>query len=521
MEDGSEEVASVSVPLVDTSRAPHGERAARALVDAVAAGDDRLERYYLEVKGTLDLTSARDRAKLAKFILGAGNRMPDRAAKAFDGHAVMVIGVVDGQAAGVPPVEVLDIEKAVMPFIGADGPNWDLIRVPVPGSENDVLLLIVDPPQWGQPPFPCLKDGAGLFDGDVYVRTDGETRKAKAGEIKELSRRVAAGAAPAVGFDVDLIGEVVPVTVDTGATLEAYLAAETRRLFHPLPGRAREEPEADGADRETPGRRRRVVIPEGMLEDLADLPADESARRHEAALAAADRYARRTERITDLASSLGSLIEPESRSEDEYRAQAAGWREQFRAAWPEAKERLISMRLASVAPRVVNLEEAFLHDVELVMHLEGDVRGVRVDTDHDDNPTLLRLGLPRPPRTWGPRPHNLLGGYATVGMIPAMPALGPYVSQVRALNWENTGSVTLTFDIGDLRPRATYVCPDSDLILVVDDPEHAPVSGTWEITARGHNKVYSGQLSLPIGAAVDLTPEFIGILGLPNSEDED
>lgn len=56
---------------------------------------------------------------------------------------------------------------------------------------------------------------------------------------------------------------------------------------------------------------------------------------------------------------------------------------------------------------------------------------------------------------------------------------------------------------------------------MVDDPFHAPVHGTWEITARGHNKVYAGELFVPIGAAVDLTSEFMDLLGLLDSEGED
>ncbi|WP_419703233.1 hypothetical protein [Promicromonospora sp. NFX87] len=521
MVDDGEVTEMAGVPTVDTSHTPRGERAARALVDAVAAGDDRLENYSLEIKGTLDLTGARDRAKLAKFILGAANRMPDKAAKAFGGYAVMVIGVMDGQVVGASPVENLDIEKAVTPYIGADGPAWELIRVRV-SSGNDVLLLIVDPPQWGQPPFPCYKDGEGLVDGDVYVRTDGETRKAKSGEIKELSRRATVGASVAVGFDVDVVGEVIPVVVDTDATLEAYLAAETRRLRGPLPVRARETTGADGAVGESPGRRRRVVIPEGMLENLANLPEDEFARRHQSGLEAAARAARRTEKFAEQAAgALGLFMEPESRSEGEYRAEVSDWRTRFRAAWPEAREQLLGMRLAAVAPRVVNREEVFLHDVELVVHLEGDVRGVEADPDHDSEPHLHRLGLPRSPRKWGPKQSDLMRNIAAVGPFPVMPTMGPYVPQPRMLNWDNTGSVTLTFEIGDLRPRATHVCPDSDLILVVDDPSHEPIRGTWEITARGHHKVYAGELSVPIGAAVDLTPEFMSILGLHDREDGD
>ena len=45
---------------VDTGRAPIGERAARVLVDAVVAGDDRVEHHYLEVKSDLDLSTKRD-----------------------------------------------------------------------------------------------------------------------------------------------------------------------------------------------------------------------------------------------------------------------------------------------------------------------------------------------------------------------------------------------------------------------------------------------------------------------------
>ena len=85
------------MPEIDTRRAPKGELAARALVEQVMASDDRVERHYLEVKSTLDLHTKRDQAKLAKFILGAANRMPDLAAAAFDGHGVIVVGVSKGR----------------------------------------------------------------------------------------------------------------------------------------------------------------------------------------------------------------------------------------------------------------------------------------------------------------------------------------------------------------------------------------------------------------------------------------
>lgn len=75
-------------------------------------------------------------------------------------------------------------------------------------------------------------------------------------------------------------------------------------------------------------------------------------------------------------------MEPESRSEDGYREAVAEWEERFREAWPDAKQQLIGLRLPWVTPTVRNLTEVFLHDVQLVIHLAGDVRGVEADTEH-------------------------------------------------------------------------------------------------------------------------------------------
>lgn len=50
---------------LDVSRAPRGELVAAALVEAVAANDDRVERHYLEVKSDLDLSKKTDVAKIA------------------------------------------------------------------------------------------------------------------------------------------------------------------------------------------------------------------------------------------------------------------------------------------------------------------------------------------------------------------------------------------------------------------------------------------------------------------------
>src|SRR5665648_665479 len=106
---------------IDTSRAPRGELAATVLVQAVAAGDDLLERHYLEIKSQLNLGDKRDVAKIAKFILGAANRLPEVAATAFEGCAVMVVGVSEGKIEGISSIEMMELARMVEPYVGVLG----------------------------------------------------------------------------------------------------------------------------------------------------------------------------------------------------------------------------------------------------------------------------------------------------------------------------------------------------------------------------------------------------------------
>jgi len=78
-----------------------GEMSWAALVAYAAASDDRIERYFLEVKSDVDLNTKAGRAKVAKFILGAANRDPGQVARRFGGHAVMLLGVGSGTTRGL------------------------------------------------------------------------------------------------------------------------------------------------------------------------------------------------------------------------------------------------------------------------------------------------------------------------------------------------------------------------------------------------------------------------------------
>lgn len=487
-------MARHSVPAVDTSRVPRGEIAARTLVDAVVAGDDRLERHYLEIKGPLDLTTKKDQAKLVKFILGAANRMPDKAAAAFEGYAVMIIGATAGAAPGVPPVEALVIENAVRPFIGTDGPRWDLVRVPVAGG-NDVLLLLVDPPRVGQGPFFCLKDGEGLRDGGVYVRADGETREAKADEQKALQRREASGR-PSVDFGVSIAGQVERIGLDFETACNDYINSERIRLLDAL---APSRPKPSSA---------RGTVGQGTLTPAN--PTSEMLSPTPAMSAVAD--------SANLAGKIYTasafMDEPEKRTEAEYEAEIDEWEGRVRAAWPSAVKLLVAANLNPVTIQLVNRVETYFHDVQLKIHLEGEVRGET--SDGARKPTdPAGLGLPEPPRVWGPTSRRFSPANADYSSLLARSiASGFSTATPSRLEWHNSGSVDITFYVGDLRPTETDTCSDEDLALTV--PARLGVEtvrGTWEITARDHNKVYRGDLQVPV-VERDLTGILRVVLGL-------
>lgn len=197
-----------------TDIVPLGERAWQSVLDHVVAVGDAAETTYLEVKSTLDVASKAGRAKVAKFLLGAANRLPTEANRHFNGHAVLVIGAEAGSALGVSKgTEAHDLENSLRPYLGPQFPPFEFGRISV-GDEREVLFVIAQPPQDGQPPFPCHKTYQGddrrdsLEDGAVYVRGASNTRPARAGEMLTLVERAKGGGKTPIELDVQVLGPV-------------------------------------------------------------------------------------------------------------------------------------------------------------------------------------------------------------------------------------------------------------------------------------------------------------------------
>jgi hypothetical protein len=450
-------------PSIDTEHPPLGDIAARRLVDALAAQtDDRAERHYLEVKSDVDLRATLGAAKVAKFILGAANRPVELASRAFAGYAVLVIGVAPGRTPGVPPIEAGEIETRVRPYLSASGPRWDIIRVAV-ATDRDVLLIVVDPPQQGQGPFLCWKefspDGEdrkhGLRNGSIYVRDDLATRPATAEEVVALVERGRGGR-----FDVDLDVQLTGVAIRPPKGAEKLMSHVVRAvdgLLAILPG-----PEPATTERRLTPMERAAVA--SALDVMARV------------------------RLPDMFASA-----PEDRSVEEYTAEVEDWANEARDAIPEFLEHLAATAVQPVGITIANRARTYFEDAELTIHLEGDVEGVE--------PRDGRLGgaawPPATPRPWGPRSRmESLGHFAGLS-VPAYPSVAPFIPS--RFTWENGGSITGTWDVGDLRPKEVVpVDEDEQFIVIVRDPAIEVVRGGWTLTARGHHEVYDGTLELPV-----------------------
>lgn len=471
---------------LDTTRAPRGVLAAQALVDAVAEQGDLAERHYLELKSSLDLSSKKDKEKIAKFILGAANRMPEIAATAFEGYGVMIIGVAKGAITGILPVEMMEISKVIQQYLGAAGPRWDIMWLPIEQSSKQVLVILVDPPMFGQGPFPCRASGESLTDGRIYIRADGETREAKSGEIDLLAKRGQIALAIEVDIGVEILGEIAPFAIDQARTVDEYIGSVNERLIAALPEERPDFPTAAAALKGSPG----VSTQYGLG-------------------------------LNGVSQFAGLMAEPERRSKGEYLDSIVHWEHSFRAAWSEAESKIAGSQLMPAVIKVTNRTTTFFHDVRMTLHLEGDVFALEY-SDPQWADDFSDLSLPHPPRKWGPTQRSFENLNYTALSAPYFPSTSNYVPP--SISYKNGGSVDFDLDIGELRPRGTYQSEDEELVLVLADRSQTAVRGTWELTARDHNDVYTGEIEVPVAAVRDLTGVARQVLGLdptPNDEAEE
>ena len=435
---------------LDASQRPSGELALRSLIDKVALLDDaQVERHFLEVKSEIDLSSKEGLAKVAKFILAAANRMPDKAAAAFDGHALMLLGVGAGGVCGVDQVEAKDLSDGVLPYLSAAGPKWDFQRVMI--GDLEVLVIDVSPPEWGHPIYACHREGpAGLLNGGIYVRADGASRPATGSEIDQLVARAARSLLPDLSvseLEISLLGSIRVPTCEPGV-FDAYMRRQHELLDVDKAVQVLSDNDQSGG-----------ALPTAQLAALRFLD------QHQ--LGGRDR-----------------------RTPDEFLQQVAAWDNKVRDAWPNVLAEVAAGTFQPIEVKAHNRGRLFLRDVELIIEVTGPVRAF----DWYEKP-YLQEAIPAAPRRWGEGARSDLSAL--------MPRLLPTTSitpRPRTVRFENLNTgVRIVTDISALRPETPYMTREEDFVLVADTVG-CDVRATWSLTASDLHSIIRGELTVEVDA---------------------
>jgi hypothetical protein len=194
------------------------------LVGMVAAAGSAVETTELEWKREWDFGSRPRRADLARHIIGFANRDPDRAAKLFDGHAFLFIGVEPGGYGQAPRLDPADISQSLSGYTGSDV-FWHPVYVT--SDQHEVLVIVVDPPRWGDPIRSLERgsldptSGRELRAGTVFVRRPGTTVAADGTDLARLRARAESPTprlAVALDWNLGRRGDYVGVKVSNGPT---------------------------------------------------------------------------------------------------------------------------------------------------------------------------------------------------------------------------------------------------------------------------------------------------------------
>lgn len=226
--------------------APVGQTFFKNLLDYCIQKGDQAESYALEIKGAdVNPTSKVGGAKIAKFIIGAANRDPEQAKETFAGYAIMLIGLGDGTAEGIEQVELLNINNVVEKYFGDQSPTWDIQWLDLStNSAKKILAIIVAPPSFGDTIYFSHSDGEGIKDGEICVRSPGQTRMANSNDLTKLFKRLHSGKENEEPFELEVNLQCNEFSELPKATdlLKQYVLERSRKLESRLPSKQRDTP---------------------------------------------------------------------------------------------------------------------------------------------------------------------------------------------------------------------------------------------------------------------------------------
>ena len=435
---------------MDTDFLPTGELRLRHIVEAVMAEGDAVEGVGLEAKSDID-PSAKGLgiAKVAKFIFGMANRLPAVASGHFKGYGVMVIGAEKGQAPGIPKgVEAHELADRLKPYLGPNGPRWDLARLPT-SDTREVLFVLVEPPSDGQPLFPCHKDFQpadkadakfALTNGDIYVRDKSRTRRARADELLTLVARAQTNVEAELSVNFEVHGQALLMTEEE-ALKTLWVETLTKEY--------RESRTNEERGQEHKSNPWSINIPT-------------------------------------------SILTPGPRPEIE--EQIREFRVRVDQGWAKGMGLLASVTAEPITFRMENLQATYLGKPEVVVLVH---RARALDAwdaaDIDADEILPQVEPHR-------KPYNFNSKQIMRGIRP--------IGQRIDLEWENTrgGDVRIVLTPEALRPGTPWRTDEDELVILSTDPDADSLEVDWSLTVEGSGKRLEGKATLPVRmeTAIDL-----------------
>ena len=165
------------MPLViDSSRSFRSPLEVTGLIQAIVGASPNDESDWVEWKnGALMLGQKSAYFSIARHTLGMANRLPEGAALHAEGCGYIVVGAEPGQCQGVTEVDPADLDAGIRPYLGSDGPRWSAQYVKSQPHGGSVLVVTVEPPRRGDPPFTLRKEYDKYLAGAIFVRRPGRT----------------------------------------------------------------------------------------------------------------------------------------------------------------------------------------------------------------------------------------------------------------------------------------------------------------------------------------------------------
>ncbi|SCL45649.1 AlbA family DNA-binding domain-containing protein [Micromonospora peucetia] len=409
------------------------------LVRAVSLADPDDESLWIEWKSTLDLSTSAGLEQVVKAIIGLANREPAAAGRRAGGYGYLLVGVEPGWINGVATMDPEKLVGKVRSYAGT-AISWTPEYIAIEGKQ--VLVVIVDPPQPGDPIHILRKQTEKFKPATIFVRHTGRTDPANPDDFDKLQARLLQRT-PSLQLSV----AAMPSTIEEAADIRG---AVSRCVDERRPGLL--------AARHQSGRREPDIDLVGVRGGL-----------------------------------LGQRV-PDSRTEEQYAEEV----EQFlhdaeealvhRGAWD-----LFRHEPASLNVTVANPTDVGFVGVRLELHVPGQVQSYPeelVEALEGDRPDAPRA--PKPLGTPTFRSPIQLGVHNFGSYIPAPVFPGPGPSYTV----RDTGSVTIVYD--DFELRAEDAMTLEPVPLLVHEEPGTTLTATWSATANGIRGRISGEFPITV-----------------------